>query len=61
MVPSLVVINNKTGRVLTSGGMEAIEASAAHADGSKHLLEQWRKGHSGVQFCAKISNFCTIL
>lgn len=61
MVPSLIVINNETGRVITSCGMEAIEGSAVDDHGSKHLLAQWRKGNDGIPFSTKIINSCSII
>ncbi len=65
-VPTLVVINNKTGSILTSWGMEAIECWSQHTDRSNgksnhKLLEHWRKGNSGVSYCTKVAGVCAIL
>ena len=57
-VPTLVVIENKTGKVLTFHGMEAIEW--CELDKSVHLIESWREGKSGVPLAAHIVQGCNI-
>ena len=57
-VPTLVVINNKTGKVITLKGMEAIEWSE---EGKPSLtFEKWRNGSSAVPLSATISKSCSI-
>ena len=58
-VPTLVVIENKTGKVITLNGMEAIEWS--EPDKLSSLIEDWRKGRSGVPLTARILNGCNII
>lgn len=52
-VPSLIVIDNETGKVLTLWGMEAIETSRT----SKDLLDQWRRGNAGISACSRMMKF----
>lgn len=56
MVPSIVVVNNKTGRIITSLGVDAIENALDDASGCKQLLNLWRNGKSGVPIYSKLTN-----
>ena len=60
-VPSVIVINNKTGKVVTRQGVEAIEASGKNAAGTKFVLDDWRNGRAGVSITSRILNCCNIL
>lgn len=57
-VPSLVVIENKTGRVITSNGLEAIEWCSV--GNSSFIFSSWRNGESAVPWAASISNVCSV-
>lgn len=60
MVPSLIVIKNQTGRIVTSWGMEAIESASDDEVGCEKILDEWREGRSGVPLTTKVMNACTI-
>ena len=61
VVPSLIVINNKTGRIVTSWGMEAMENTLDHEGGGcEKILDEWRENRSGVALSTKLMNACTI-
>ncbi len=55
-VPTLVVINNETGRIITSKGMEAIEW--CEQGKSSDVLDSWRNEKSGVPLTAYVG--CSI-
>jgi hypothetical protein len=57
-VPTLVVIENKTGKVITYNGIEAIEWSEEGQ--SSAVFEKWRSGNSAVPFLAILSQSCCI-
>ena len=60
VVPSLIVVNNQTGRIVTSWGMEAIESASDDEVGCEKILDEWREGRSGVPLTTKVMNTCTI-
>jgi len=64
VVPSLIVINNRTGRIVTSWGMEALESAldgdSGNGGGCETILDEWREGRSGVPFSTKVIHGCTI-
>jgi len=51
-VPTLVVISNKTGKVITSNGMEAIEWCKEGQ--SHHVIDSWMRGETAVPFISQI-------
>ena len=57
-VPSLVVIDNKTGRVITSNGLEAVEWCSEGKSSS--VFSSWRNGESAVPWRASVSQLCSI-
>ena len=57
-VPTLVVIENKTGKVVTFDGMGAIEWSGPGK--SSIVLESWRKGNFAIPLTAHLFEGCTI-
>jgi len=68
VVPSLIIVNNETGEIITTWGMEAIEEWAQQKDGGREkgtrhsdfLLSKWRHGHSGVSICSRFLGACLI-
>ena len=65
-VPTLVVINNKTGRVVTNLGMEEIEhccSSSCAEELEKNTLtvvECWRKGTSALPLVSQLLQSCCV-
>ena len=49
-VPSLVVIDNKSGRVITPNGMEAIEWCGE--GNASSVLARWKNGDTAVPWAA---------
>ena len=58
MVPTLVVIDNSTGKIITSWGMEAIEYNQ-HRD-PKLVVDSWRQGNNSVPIYARLTSGCVI-
>lgn len=56
-VPSIIVVNNKTGRRVTDLGMLAIEYNGTRP---KELFERWRRGESGLTTVQSISSTCCV-
>lgn len=56
VVPSIVVVNNKTGRIVTSLGVDAVENASDDGSGCKQLLDLWRNGKNGVPIYSKLTN-----
>lgn len=57
MTPCLFVINNKTGRVISGWGLEAIEY---HQQNPQIVLQAWRRGEEGVSVPQKLMNSCLL-
>lgn len=56
-VPSLFVINNRTGRIITDLGMEAVECCT----NVKETIECWRSNSSGVGITSRIMSQCVLM
>ena len=59
VVPTLVVINNSTGKIITNCGMEAIEYNQHH--NPKLAVEAWKQGNDSIPFYARVATKCMIL
>ena len=57
MVPTLVVVNNSTGRVVTDWGVQAVES---YEMDPKEVYEAWKLGRSGVPFITRVTSSCSI-
>jgi len=57
VVPTLVVINNTSGRLVTRWGMEAIESNLSNVDS---LLRAWNNNQSGVSTLKLITSTCVL-
>uniref|UniRef100_A0A7S2DZ02 Uncharacterized protein n=1 Tax=Helicotheca tamesis TaxID=374047 RepID=A0A7S2DZ02_9STRA len=57
VVPTVVVVNNATGRTVTDLGLDAI----IHHDDSYTLLNAWRKGESGVNMFVRATSSCSVM
>jgi hypothetical protein len=56
-VPSLFVINNHTGRIVTDLGMEAVECCV----NVKETLECWRSNSSGIGIGTRLLSQCVLM
>ena len=56
VVPTIIVLHNKTGKVITSWGMEAIESN----NDPKRIINDWRIGNSSVPFHVRLTSTCEI-
>jgi len=58
MVPTLAVIDNKSGKMITNWGMEAIEYNQnLHPE---IVVESWRQGKHSVPTFARVTSACVI-
>lgn len=58
MVPTLVVLDNRTGKMITNSGMQAIEYNQ-HRN-PEIVIESWRQGENSVPFLARVAMECVI-
>eukprot|EP00542_Grammatophora_oceanica_P009559 CAMPEP_0194032590 /NCGR_PEP_ID=MMETSP0009_2-20130614/5500_1 /TAXON_ID=210454 /ORGANISM="Grammatophora oceanica, Strain CCMP 410" /LENGTH=210 /DNA_ID=CAMNT_0038673077 /DNA_START=247 /DNA_END=879 /DNA_ORIENTATION=+ len=59
-VPSVIVVENRSGRRITDWGMEAIDARSDSAGGTKEMFEAWRRRGSGLPLCSALTTACTL-
>mmetsp|Transcript_3872 Transcript_3872/g.7428 ORF Transcript_3872/g.7428 Transcript_3872/m.7428 type:complete len:339 (+) Transcript_3872:327-1343(+) len=72
VVPTLIVIDNDSGRVVTMRGMEAVEYACSVSDMEQQqeqqqrqeqcekLLEEWKQGKSGIPWMYSVVNSCVV-
>jgi hypothetical protein len=58
-VPTLVVLNNQNGMMITNKGMEVVESYDAIQ--YENVLHAWRDGSSGLGSFGTISSICEIM
>ena len=55
--PSVIVVNNTDGRVVTDLGIQCIDS---YSDSPRTIIEAWRQGNSGLSTFQIISLYCTL-
>jgi len=58
VVPTVVVVNNKTGKTITDCGLDAIQY---HSSSPKNVLDFWREGNSGVSLLVRATTGCNVM
>mmetsp|Transcript_20505 Transcript_20505/g.31600 ORF Transcript_20505/g.31600 Transcript_20505/m.31600 type:complete len:240 (+) Transcript_20505:76-795(+) len=58
-VPTIIVVNNSTGRCVTKYGLEAIESHHEESSSQEELVQEWRKGLSGLSMIQTVTATAT--